>query len=125
MFAKRFEEPPRVWGIGRLVVDGGVTPWPVAQRDIEDEAESLASRLTALGVEPGGLVLIVAMLSQAMHAVPLEQAAGRVGALYSSADATPFHVLKMSSPGAATWLGSVLRWLVAEKRSAAADCSTA
>ncbi len=97
MFAKRFEDPPRVWGVGRLVVDGDVTPWPVAQRDIEDEAESLASRLTALGVEPGGLVLIVAMLSQAMHAVPLEQAAGRVGALYSSADATPFDAFRVTA----------------------------
>jgi hypothetical protein len=97
MFAKRFEDPPGVWGVGRLVVDGDVTPWPVAQHDIEDEAESLASRLTALGVEPGGLVLIVAMLSQAMHAVPLEQAAGRVGALYSSADATPFDAFRVTA----------------------------
>lgn len=97
MFARRFEDPPEVWGVGRLVVDGEVTPWPVAQRDIEDEAESLAPRLAALGLEPGGIVLIVSMLSQAMHAVPLEQAAGRVGALYSSADATPFDAFRVTA----------------------------
>ena len=97
MFAKRYEDPPQVWGIGRLVVDGEVTPWPVAQRDIEDEAESLAPRLAALGLEPGGLVLVVAMLSQAVHAVPLERAAGKVGALYSSADATPFDAFRVAA----------------------------
>jgi hypothetical protein len=97
MFAKRFEDPPEVWGVGRLVVDGDVTPWPVAQRDIEDEAESMAPRLAALGLEPGGLVLIVSMLSQAMHVVPLEQAAGRAGALYSSADSTPFDAFRVAA----------------------------
>jgi hypothetical protein len=97
MFAKRFEDPPEVWGVGRIVVDGTVTPWPVAQRDIEDEAESMAPRLDSLGLDPGGLVLIVAMLSQAMHAVPLEQAAGKVGALYSSADATPFDAFRVAA----------------------------
>jgi hypothetical protein len=97
MFAKRFEDPPAVWGVGRLVVDDKVTPWPVAQHDIEDEAESLAPRLSALGVDTGGLVLIVSMLSQAMHAVPLEQAAGKLGALYSSADATPFDAFRVAA----------------------------
>ena len=97
MFAKRYEDPPEVWGVGRIVVDGVVTPWPVAQRDIDDEAESLAPRLAALGLEPGGLLLVVAMLSQAAHAVPLEKAAGRVGALYSSADATPFDAFRVAA----------------------------
>jgi hypothetical protein len=97
MFAKRYEDPPAVWGIGRLVLDGEVTPWPVAERDIDDEAESLAPRLTALGLEAEGLVLIVSMLSQAMHVVPLERAAGRVGALYSSADATPFDAFRVAA----------------------------
>jgi hypothetical protein len=97
MFAKRFEDPPAVWGVGRLVIDGEVTPWPVAQQDIEDEAEALAPRLAALGLEPGGLVLIVSMLSQAMHVVPLEQAASKVGALYSSADATPFDAFRVAA----------------------------
>ncbi len=49
MFAKRYEDPPGVWGVGRVVVDGEVVPWPVAQADVEDEAESLAPRLSALG----------------------------------------------------------------------------
>ena len=97
MFAKRYEDPPEVWGVGRVVVDGEVVPWPVAQADIEDEAESLAPRLAALGLEPGGLVLIVSMLSQAMHVVPFEQAAGRLGALYSSADATPFDAFRVAA----------------------------
>ena len=96
-FAKRYEDPPEVWGVGRIVVDGEVTPWPVAQRDIDDEAASLAPRLAALGLEPGGLVLVVAMLSQAVHAVPLERAAGRIGALYSSADATPFDAFRVAA----------------------------
>lgn len=96
MFAKRFEDPPEVWGVSRVVVDGDVTPWPVSQGDIEDEAESLAPRLAALGLEPGGLVLVVAMLSQAVHAVPFERAAGKLGALYSSADATPFDAFRVA-----------------------------
>jgi hypothetical protein len=97
MFAKRYEDPPEVWGVGRLVVDSEVTPWPVGQRDIDDEAESLAPRLAALGLEPGGLVLIVSMLSQALHVVPLERAAGKLGALYSSADATPFDAFRVAT----------------------------
>jgi hypothetical protein len=87
-FAAAFEDPPTVWGVGRLVIDGEVTPWPVSQHDIDDEAESQAPQLAALGVGSGDLVLVVAMLSQAVHAVPLEKAAGRLGALYSSADAS-------------------------------------
>jgi hypothetical protein len=97
MVAKRYEDPPAVWGVGRVVVDGKVTPWRVAQADIEDEAESLAPRLAALGLEPGGLVLVVAMLSQAMHAVAFERAAGTLGALYSSADATPFDAFRVAA----------------------------
>jgi hypothetical protein len=97
MFAKQYEDPPEVWGVSRIVVDGDVTPWPVAQADIEDEAESLAPRLAALGLEPAGLLLVVAMLSQAAHAVPFEQAAGKLGALYSSADATPFDAFRVAA----------------------------
>ena len=88
-FAAAYEDPPRAWGVGRLVINGEVTPWPVSQHDIDDEAESQAPRLAALGVGAGDLVLVVAMLSEAIHAVPLEKAAGKLGALYSSADATP------------------------------------
>ena len=82
------EEAPTVCGVGRLVVDGAVTPWPVSQSDIDDEAEAAAAHLVSLGVGAGDVVVIVALLSEAIHAVPLEKAAGLVGALYSSADAT-------------------------------------
>jgi len=119
MFAKQYEDPPEGWGVSRIVVDGDVTPWPVAQADIEDEAESLAPRLAALGLEPGGLVLVVAMLSQAAHAVPFERAAGKLRALYSSADATPFDAFRVAAlarqlePQVVTGItGSVLDGLV-------------
>ena len=82
------ETPPRVWGVGRLVVDGAVTPWPVGQFDIDDEAEAAVAHMASLGVGAGDVVLVVATLSDAIHAVPLEKASGLVGALYSSADAT-------------------------------------
>ena len=82
------EEAPAVCGVGRLVVDGAVTPWAVSQSDIDDEAEAAAAHLVSLGVGAGDVVVIVALLSEAIHAVPLEKAAGLVGALYSSADAT-------------------------------------
>jgi phenylacetate-coenzyme A ligase PaaK-like adenylate-forming protein len=82
------ERAPTVWGAGRLVVDGSVTPWPVSQTDIDDEAEAAAAHLASLGVGAGDFVVIVALLSEAIHAVPLEKAAGVLGALYSSADAT-------------------------------------
>lgn len=96
-FAKRFEDAPAVWGIGRLVVNGEVVPWPVSEDDVDDEAESMTPRLAALGLEPGGIVLIASMLSQAIHVVPLERAAGRCGALYSSADATPFDAFRVAA----------------------------
>jgi hypothetical protein len=96
-FAAAFEDPPSVWGVGRVVNAGGVTPWPVSQHDIDDEAAGLAPRLRALGLDDGGLVLIVSLLSQAIHVVPIEQAAGLVGARYSSADATPFDAFRTVS----------------------------
>jgi hypothetical protein len=96
-FAAAYEDPPRVWGIGRIVVGDAVAPWPVSQHDIDDEAASLAPRLAALGLADGGMVLIVSLLSQAIHVVPLEKAAGIVGALYSSADATPFDAFRTAS----------------------------
>src|SRR5215212_8970494 len=43
--------------------------------------------------------------------------------LYSLAGS--FQVLRIPDPGAATWFGSVLRWLVAAMRSGAASVSTA
>lgn len=96
-FAARFEDAPRVWGVGRVVTDGVVTPWAVSQADVDDEAEALAPRLMALGLGEGDLILIVSLLSQAIHAVPLEKAAGIAGALYSSADATPFDAFRTVS----------------------------
>jgi hypothetical protein len=75
-FAAAYEDPPAVWGVGRLVVGGTVTPWPVSQADVDDEAESQLPRLAALGVGAGDLVLILSMLSEAVHVVPLEKAAG-------------------------------------------------
>jgi hypothetical protein len=97
VFAARFEDPPAVWGVGRIVVDGDVVPWRVSQRDIDDEAAALAPRLAALGLDDGGLVLLVSLLSQAIHVAPLEQAAGLLGARYSSADATPFDAFRTAS----------------------------
>jgi phenylacetate-coenzyme A ligase PaaK-like adenylate-forming protein len=82
------EPAPAVWGVGRLVVDGAVTPWPVSESDIDDEAEAAVAHMASLGVGAGDVVLIVALLSEAIHAVPLEKAAGLAGALYSAADAT-------------------------------------
>jgi hypothetical protein len=97
VFAARFEDPPAVWGVGRVVVDGEVVLWRVSQRDIDDEAAALTPRLAALGLGDGGLVLLVSLLSQAIHVAPFEQAAGRLGARYSSADATPFDAFRTVS----------------------------
>jgi hypothetical protein len=69
----------------------------VSQADIDDEAESMAPRLAALGLADDQLVLIVSLLSQAIHVVPFEKAAGLVGALYSSADRTPFDAFRTAS----------------------------
>lgn len=96
-FAAAYEDPPRVWGVGRVVDAAGVTPWPVSQHDVDDEAAALAPSLAALGLADGGLVLLVSLLSQAIHVVPLEQAAGILGARYSSADATPFDAFRTVS----------------------------
>ena len=82
------ERAPMVWGVGRLVVDSTVTPWPVSQADIDDEAEAAVAHLASLGVGSGDFVVIVALLSEAIHAVPLEKAAGFLDAKYSAADAT-------------------------------------
>jgi len=93
-FAAAYEESPLVWGVGRVVLGDEVTPWPVSEADIDDEAESVAARLAALGLGDGDLVLIASLLSQAIHVVPFEKAAGKVGALYSSSDATPFDAFR-------------------------------
>jgi hypothetical protein len=92
-----YEEMPRAWGVGRIVVGDEVTPWPVSAADIDGEAAWLAPRLEALGLPDGGLLLIVSLLSQTVHVTPFEQAAGLVGARYSSADATPFDAFRTAS----------------------------
>jgi len=96
-FAREYEVSPRVWGVGRVVVGDEIIPWSVSQADIDDETEIAASHYRSLGLADGDLVLVVALLSQAIHAVPLEQGAGRVGALYSSADATRFDAFRTAS----------------------------
>lgn len=96
-FGAGYEEPPLAWGVGRVVVDDRITPWPVSEADIADEAASLAPHLSALGLGEGGLVLIVSLLSQAIHVHPFERAAGSLGALYSSADRTPFDAYRSAS----------------------------
>jgi len=96
-FAREYEPAPHVWGVGRVVVGDEVVPWAVSAADIADETEIAAAHHRALGLGDGDLVLVVALLSQAIHAVPLEQGAGRVGALYSSADATRFDAFRTAS----------------------------
>jgi len=96
-FAAAYEDPPVAWGVGRVVVGDEVIPWPVSQRDIDDETESMVPRLAALGLAEGGLVLIVSLLSDTIHVYPFEQAAGRLGALYSSADRSPFDAFRTAS----------------------------
>ena len=48
-------------------------------------------------VGDGGLVLIVSLLSEAIHVAPFERAAGVLGARYSSADATNFDAFRTVS----------------------------
>src|SRR6476619_2381775 len=96
-FAAAYEDPPGAWGVGRVVVGNEMIPWPVSQRDIDDETEAMVPRLAALGLGRGGLVLIVSLLSDTSHVYPFEQAAGRLGALYSSADRSPFDAFRTAS----------------------------
>jgi len=96
-FAAAYEDPPVAWGVGRVVVGDEMIPWPVSPRDIEDETDSMVPRLAALGLAEGGLVLIVSLLSDTIHVYPFEQAAGRLGALYSSADRSPFDAFRTAS----------------------------
>jgi len=96
-FAREFEAPPEVWGVGRVVVGHEIVPWPVSEADVVDETDIVEQHYRALGLGDDDLVLVVALLSQAIHAVPLEAGAGRVGALYSSADATRFDAFRTAS----------------------------
>ena len=49
VFAARYEDPPAVWGVGRVVVGDQVHPWPVSASDIDDETESMAEADTGQG----------------------------------------------------------------------------
>jgi len=96
-FAAAYEDPPRVWGVGRVVVGDEIVPWAVSEADIDDETEVAASFLRDLGLGADELVLIVSYLSQAIHVAPFERAAGVIGALYSSADASRFDAFRTAS----------------------------
>ena len=96
-FAAAYEDVPGPWGVGRVVVGDTITPWPVSQADIDDEAESMRPRLAALGLGEGGLVLIVSLLSHTIQVNPFEKAAGQLGALYSSSDRSPFDAYRCAS----------------------------
>jgi len=96
-FAAAYEDPPRVWGVGRVVVGDEIVPWPVSEADIDDETQVAATFLRELGLAADELVLIVSYLSQAIHVAPFERAAGVVGALYSSADASRFDAFRTAS----------------------------
>jgi hypothetical protein len=96
-FAAAYEDVPGPWGVGRVVVGDTITPWPVSEADIDDETASMTAHLAALGLHEGGLVLIVSLLSQMIHVNPFERAASRLGALYSSADRTPFDAFRTAA----------------------------
>lgn len=85
--------PPPWWGIGAV----GSTPWPVSADDIATDTESAVEHLRILGVPEGGLVLIVSRLAETIHVAPLELAAGRIGARWSSADATAGDAFRAAS----------------------------
>jgi hypothetical protein len=96
-FAAAYEDPPRVWGVGRVVVGDEVVAWEVSEADIDDETQVAAAFLRDLGLRENELVLIVSYLSQTIHVAPFERAAGIVGALYSSADASRFDAFRTAS----------------------------
>ena len=96
-FAAAYEDPPNVWGVGRVLVGDEIVPWAASEADIDDETEVAATFLRELGLRADELVLIVSYLSQAIHVAPFERAAGVVGALYSSADASRFDAFRTAS----------------------------
>ena len=94
---EEYEAVTGAWGVGRVVVDGVITPWPVSEADIEADIAGAVPQLASLGLAEGGLVLIVSLLSHAAQVFPFEQAAGRLGALYSSSDRSPFDAYRCAS----------------------------
>ncbi|MCU1458333.1 MAG: hypothetical protein JWL73_2425 [Actinomycetia bacterium] len=105
-----YEPPPRAWCLGRIRIArtgaaDELVPWEVSQADIDDEAAALVPVLQRLGLHDTShvdpevtaaeddvrpLLLIVSMLSETLHSYPFETAAGKLGALYSSADSSRF-----------------------------------
>lgn len=81
------------WGVGCVAS----RPWPVSAADIADETEVAVDHLERLGVPAGGLVLIVSRLADTVHVAPLEHAAGRLSARWSSADATGSDAFRTAS----------------------------
>ena len=96
-FAAAYEAPPLVWGVGRVVVGDTVVPWSVSEADIDDETEIASAFLRDLGLREDELALLVSFLSQTIHVAPFERAAGVVGALYSSSDASRFDAFRTAS----------------------------
>ena len=84
---------PKVWGVGVV----GSEAWPVSADDVADEAESAVEHLRLLGIREGGLVLIVSRLAETIHVAPLELAAGRLNARWSSCDATEGDAFRTAS----------------------------
>jgi len=84
---------PETWGIGVV----GSEAWPVSPADIADETESAVEHLRVLGIRDGGLVLIVSRLAETIHVAPLEMAAGRLDARWSSCDATEGDAFRTAS----------------------------
>jgi hypothetical protein len=91
----RLVPAPDVWGIG--VVGPDALAWPVSAADIADQTESAVEQLRMLGIGDGGLVLIVSRLAETIHVAPLEQAAGRLNARWSSCDATEGDAFRTAS----------------------------
>jgi hypothetical protein len=88
---------PDVWGVGRVLIGGQTVPWPVSQRDVDDESRAHVVSMRRLGVGEGDVVVICSLLSETIHVVPLEQAANLVGARYSSTDATEFDAFRTAA----------------------------
>ena len=91
--SRRTVPAPDVWGIGSV----GSEAWPVSPADIADETEAAVEHLRALGIRDGGLVLIVSRLAETIHVAPLELAAGRLNARWSSCDATEGDAFRTAS----------------------------
>jgi hypothetical protein len=82
--------PPELWGVGQFRVGGESVVWELSQAEIMRDGQSAAAALGAVGLPPGGRVLITSMLSEAPHFWPLTLGVLMSGAQLSSADATPF-----------------------------------